>query len=102
MNGKSQNTLITNAWFIRTGPSSIAVPGELRGIEVALKMFSSNTKEKREALFADAIKYAENGFPASEHLANAIKSEIVEKPSDNESHSFNQDQSAPWFQELKK
>ena len=94
--------------FIRTGPSSITVPGELRGIEMALEMFSnySNTteegKKKREALFADAIKYAENGFSASEHLANAIKSEIVEKPSDNESHSFNQDQSAPWFQELKK
>ena len=83
---------------IHTGPSSIAVPGELRGIEMALKMFSNNTKEKREALFADAIKYAEKGFPASKHLADAIQSAIVEgsKP-----HSFKRHQSASWFQDLK-
>ena len=84
--------------FIHTGPSSIAVPGELRGIEMALKMFSSNTKEKREELFADAIKYAENGFPASQHLADAVRSAIVE---DSKPHSFKQHESASWFQELK-
>ncbi len=88
--------------FIRTGPSSIAVPGELRGIEMALKMFSSNTEEKREALFRDAIKYAEEGFPASKHLANAIQKAIVEqKKKDSIDHSFNRHQSASWFQELK-
>ena len=65
--------------FICTGPSSIAVPGELRGIEMALEMFSENTKEKWEALFDDAIKYAENGFPASEHLANAIQKAIYSR-----------------------
>ena len=90
--------------FIRTGPSSIAVPGELRGIEMALKMFSSNTKEKRKALFADAIKYAENGFPASEHLANAIQKEIEMEPKDNQTHSFyhwqSQLRSDSWFEEL--
>ena len=85
--------------FICTGPSSIAVPGQLRGIEMALEMFSENTKEKREALFDDAIKYAENGFPASEHLANAIQKAIVEEPSSSRDHNFNQ--TDPWFQELK-
>ena len=84
--------------FIHTGPSSITVPGELRGIEMALKMFSNNTVEKRNALFADAIKYAETGFPASEHLADAVQSVIVE---DGKPHSFKQHKSASWFQELK-
>ena len=72
--------------FIHTGPSSITVPGELRGIEMALKMFinySNATKRKRkkelEALFADAIKYASNGFPASKHLANAVQSAIYSR-----------------------
>ena len=87
--------------FICTGPSSIAVPGELKGIEMALEMFSSNTKEKRETLFADAIKYAEKGFPASEHLANAIKKAIVEPKDNSKDHSFNQHQDDSWFQELK-
>ena len=66
---------------------------------MALKMFSENTKEKREALFDNAIKYAENGFPASKHLANAIQKAIVEEPSSSSAHSFNQSDS--WFQELK-
>ena len=85
--------------FIRTGPSSIAVPGELRGIEMALNMFSNNTEEKQNALFADAIKYAEDGFPASKHLANATQSAIVEEPSSSSAHTFSQ--SDPWFQALK-
>ena len=84
--------------FIFTGPSSIAVPGELRGIEMALEMFSNNTEEKRNALLADAIKYAEDGFPASEHLANAVQSAIV---NGSKPHSFKRHQSASWFQELK-
>ena len=95
--------------FIRTGPSSITVPGELRGIEMALEMFSnySNTteegKKKREALFADAIKYAEKGFPASKHLANAIQKAIAKEPSEGQAHSFYQHQlkSVSWFQGLK-
>ena len=87
--------------FIHTGPSSIAVPGELRGIEMALEMFSNNTEEKREELFDDAIKYAEDGFPASKHLADAIQKEIAKEPDDNQTHSFNQSQFDPWFQELK-
>jgi len=87
--------------FIHTGPSSIAVPGELRGIEMALEMFSSNTEEKREALFADAIKYAEEGFPASKHLANAIQKEIVKEPKCSIDHSFERHQNDSWFQELK-
>ena len=81
--------------FIRTGPYSIAVPGELRGIEMALEMFSNNTKEKRNVLFADAIQYAEQGFPASKHLANATQKAIVEEPSNSSVHSFNVHQSDP-------
>ena len=96
--------------FLRTGPSSITVPGELRGIEMALKNFTnyssfseSERKKKREALFADAIKYAENGFPASEHLANAIQKEIAKEPDPCQTHSFYQSQlrSDSWFEELK-
>ena len=94
--------------FIYTGPSSIAVLGELRGIEMALEMFSNYSKsnitereKKREALFADAIKYAEDGFPASKHLADAIQKAIVEEPTNSKDHSFMQHQSDPWFQELK-
>ena len=85
--------------FIHTGPSSITVPGELRGIEMALEMFSSNTEGKREALFANAIKYAENGFPASKHLADAIQSAIVDGSS--KPHSFTEHQDDSWFQGLK-
>ena len=94
--------------FIRTGPSSIAVPGELRGIEMALEMFTNYSKtteaekeKKREALFRDAIKYAEQGFPASKHLVNAIKKAIVEEPKDSIDHSFYHHRSASWFKELK-
>ena len=94
--------------FLRTGPSSITVPGELRGIEMALENFTnysslseSERKKKREVLFADAIKYAENGFSASKHLADAIQSAIAKEPDDNQAHSFNQSQSDPWFQGLK-
>ena len=95
--------------FLRTGPSSITVPGELRGIEMALENFTnysslseSERKKKREALFADAIKYAENGFPASEHLANAIQKVIAKEPDASQTRSFYQSQlqSDPWLQEL--
>ena len=65
---------------------------------MALEMFSKNTEEKREELFADAIKYAKNGFPASKHLADAIQSVIVE---DSKPHSFKRHDDASWFQELK-
>ena len=87
--------------FIHTGPSSIAVPGELRGIEMALEMFSNNTEEKRNALFADAIKYAEDGFPASKHLADAIQKEIAKENSDSQAHNFKRHEFDSWFQELK-
>ena len=94
--------------FIHTGPSSIAVPGELRGIEMALEMFSNYSngteeerEKKREALFADAIKYAEKGFPASKHLADAIQKAIVDEPTNSKDHSFMQHHMALWFQELR-
>ena len=94
--------------FIHTGPSSIAVPGELRGIEMALENFTnyaslseSERKKKREALFADAIKYAEDGFPASKHLADAIQKEIAKENSDSQAHNFKRHEFDSWFQELK-
>ena len=62
----------------------------------------SERRKKREALFADAIKYAEKGFPASEHLANAIQKVIAKEPDASQTHSFYQSQlqSDPWLQEL--
>jgi gamma-glutamyltranspeptidase / glutathione hydrolase len=50
----------------RAGPLSIAVPGEIAGIDAALGRFGSM---KFSAVAAPAIALARNGFPASDHLA---------------------------------
>ena len=96
-----QNRLHDMQCLIPTGPSSIAIPGELRVMEVALTNFSENSPETRQTLFADAIKYAEEGFLANKHLADAVRKVVVDDPSDNTAHSFKDKQSQPWFQELK-
>jgi gamma-glutamyltranspeptidase/glutathione hydrolase/leukotriene-C4 hydrolase len=55
-----------------TGTYAIAVPGELKGMEEAMNLFSSNTLTKRELVFKKAIEYAENGFYPSKHMCNAV------------------------------
>ena len=70
-------------------------------MKMALEMFSEDTLSKRQALFEDAITYAKRGFVANKHLANAIKSAVLMETFDNKTHSFNKNQSDPWFAELK-
>ncbi len=53
----------------RTGPLAAAVPGELAGIDAALKRFGTM---KFSAVAAPAIKLARDGFPLSEHMAAEI------------------------------
>ena len=79
-----------------TGPSSITVPGELRGMKVALDMFSNDNVEKRMALFKDAIRHAEEGFKPSNHLLSAINCSIKDNTGTFHSH-----QNSPWFRNLK-
>ena len=67
----------------------------------ALEMFSTDTVEKRTALFKDAISFAENGFQPSDHLLKAIKSAVTDPPASSRDHSFHNQQSATWFQGLK-
>ena len=47
------------------------MPGEVAGIDAALKRFGTM---KFEQVAASAIKLARDGFPISEHLAGEIKS----------------------------
>ena len=68
---------------------------------MALEMFSEDTVAKRNTLFEDAIRYAQNGFEPSMHLLRAIQSAIVDEPTRNREHSFNEDQSAKWFEGLR-
>lgn len=60
-----------NVYIILTplGPLSIAVPGQLRGLEYALNKFG---RLPRSELFAPAIKLARDGFPVSHTIASAI------------------------------
>jgi gamma-glutamyltranspeptidase / glutathione hydrolase len=53
----------------RTGALAIAVPGELAGLDAALKRFGTM---KFQALAAPAIKLASGGFPLSPHTAQEI------------------------------
>ncbi len=53
----------------RTGPLAVAVPGEIAGIDAALKRFGTM---KFSAIAAPAIELAGKGFPCSEHLAREI------------------------------
>jgi gamma-glutamyltranspeptidase/glutathione hydrolase len=53
----------------RDGPLAVAVPGELAGIDAALKRFGTM---KFAAVAAPAIRLAHDGFPASPHLAKEI------------------------------
>jgi gamma-glutamyltranspeptidase / glutathione hydrolase len=60
-----------NEELAKVGPLAIAVPGEIAGIDAALKRFGTM---KFQQVAAPAIKLARDGFPISEHLAGEIKS----------------------------
>src|SRR3984957_4200936 len=53
----------------RTGPLAIAVPGEIAGLDAALRRFGT---KKFSELAAPAIKLARDGFPLSPHEAKEI------------------------------
>jgi gamma-glutamyltranspeptidase/glutathione hydrolase len=53
----------------RSGPLAVAVPGELAGLDAALKRFGTM---KFATLAAPAIKLARDGFPLSPHMARDV------------------------------
>jgi gamma-glutamyltranspeptidase / glutathione hydrolase len=59
-----------NEELAKVGPLAVAVPGEIAGIDAALKRFGTM---KFQEIAAPAIKIAHDGFPVSEHLAGEIK-----------------------------
>jgi gamma-glutamyltranspeptidase / glutathione hydrolase len=54
----------------RSGALAVAVPGELAGLDSALRRFGTM---KFSALAAPAIKLARNGFPITPHMADDIR-----------------------------
>jgi len=54
----------------RSGPLAVGVPGEIAGLDAALQRFGTL---KFSAVAAPAIRLAEQGFPATEHLVQDIK-----------------------------
>jgi gamma-glutamyltranspeptidase/glutathione hydrolase len=60
-----------NEELAKVGPLAVAVPGEIAGIDAALKRFGTM---KFQQVAAPAIQLARDGFPVSEHLAAEIKS----------------------------
>jgi gamma-glutamyltranspeptidase / glutathione hydrolase len=53
----------------RTGPLAVAVPGEIAGLDAAIRRFGTM---KFSAVAAPAIRLAEQGFPVTEHLVDDI------------------------------
>jgi gamma-glutamyltranspeptidase / glutathione hydrolase len=53
----------------RTGALAIAVPGEVAGLDAALKRFGT---KKFSEVAAPAVKLAREGFPLGEHMAKEI------------------------------
>ncbi|HTJ09665.1 MAG TPA: gamma-glutamyltransferase [Candidatus Binataceae bacterium] len=62
-NGKTDEDLA------RSGPLAVAVPGEIAGLDAALRRFGTM---KFSAVAAPAIRLAEQGFPATPHLVEDI------------------------------
>src|SRR5579859_2255316 len=58
-----------NEEIARTGVLSVAVPGEIAGLDAALRRFGTM---KFSALAAPAIKLARDGFPLSDHMARDV------------------------------
>jgi gamma-glutamyltranspeptidase / glutathione hydrolase len=54
----------------RSGPLAVAVPGELGGLDAALRRFGTM---KFSVLATPAIKLARNGFPITPHMAADIR-----------------------------
>ena len=61
-----------NEELAKTGPLAVGVPGEIAGIDAALKRFGTM---KFQQVAAPAIKLARDGFAISDHLAGEIKSD---------------------------
>jgi gamma-glutamyltranspeptidase/glutathione hydrolase len=59
-----------NEELARIGPLAVAVPGELAGLDVALRRFGTM---KFAALAAPAIELARDGFPITPHMADDIR-----------------------------
>jgi len=59
----------TDEELARTGPLAVAVPGEIAGLDAALRRFGTM---KFSTVAAPAIGLAEQGFPATEHMAQDI------------------------------
>ncbi len=59
-----------NEELAKVGPLAVAVPGEVAGMDAALKRFGTM---KFQQVAAPSIKLARDGFPVSEHLAGEIK-----------------------------
>ncbi len=62
-NGKPQENLLRN------GPLAVGVPGELAGLNAALKRFGTMSFSRAAQ---PAIELARNGFPCGDHLAREI------------------------------
>lgn len=62
-NGKPDEALA------RTGALAIAVPGEIAGLDAALKRFGT---KKFSEVAAPAIKLARDGFPLGQHMAKEV------------------------------
>ncbi|MGZ6205936.1 MAG: gamma-glutamyltransferase, partial [Candidatus Binataceae bacterium] len=62
-NGKTDEDLA------RAGPLAVAVPGEIAGLDAALRRFGTM---KFSAVATPAIRLAEQGFPATPHLVEDI------------------------------
>ncbi len=63
----------------RAGPLAVAVPGELAGLDAALRRFGTLSFS---AIAAPAISLAEGGFPLSEHMARDIAGSAAEIAAD--------------------
>jgi gamma-glutamyltranspeptidase / glutathione hydrolase len=58
-----------NEDLARTGALAVAVPGEIAGLDAALKRFGT---KKFSEVAAPAIKLARDGFPLSPHMATEV------------------------------
>jgi gamma-glutamyltranspeptidase / glutathione hydrolase len=64
----------------RSGPLAVAVPGELAGLEAALRRFGTM---KFSQVAASAIRLADHGFPVSPHMVEDIAhvvSQVIADP----------------------